>query len=173
MSERLSPKQQAIVDFLFDWISDQATSPALAEIENGTGLKANAIVDAMRYLRLRSKIICETQGYGGGGKALVVTEVRHPSKGIAAVRDAIFDPILGASYFAEDLAAMSPIVERKCLNCRARFETRGKFNRLCGVCAKDGDPTQQVAPGGYVSNALAVSAGNPAAGMGHFKRGTR
>ncbi len=173
MKERLSPKQQALVDFLYDWLDQQECSPSYADIENGTGMKPAAISDCLRYLRLKRCVGTTYETYVDGGRIFAIDAVAHPTKGIKQIQPAFYDVILGASYFAEDLATMAPIIERKCLNCRSRFETRGRFNRLCHKCAKDGDQSQQVAPGGYVSNMLAISAGNPAAGMGHFKRGTR
>ncbi|HEU4986878.1 MAG TPA: hypothetical protein VFT89_07415 [Rhizobiaceae bacterium] len=163
-----------LLTFYFDFIDENGFSPTPTDVHVGTGIHLSDIGSLNRVLAMKGAITMEkTTANDGKGRGFAVVEVCHPNKGETRLEPTFYDDTFGASYFAEDLASLPPKIERRCLCCRSKFEARGRFIRLCGVCRKEGEAMSPYDDGGYVSNALAVSWGNPAAGIGGFRRGTK
>lgn len=170
-NKKLTTKQARLVDFYFSFLSERGYSPQLSDTVNATGFAPGNIGSTVQAMIWKG--LLEMERFSGRGRNIAITAVNHPTLGRVELEETVYDKSLGASYFASDAEELPPIINRDCLCCSRHFETRGRFSRLCSVCREDADDYSTITGGGYVSNALAVSWGNPGSGIGKFKNGTK
>lgn len=150
----LSPKQQGILDFLFEYVSSTGQAPtrdnfaielelSLPELNNvATTIQSLSLRGLVRYRR------AEHRTRYGHGKILAVIEVSHPRFGLARVHDV-------------DRCFDNMGKEIPCLCCASRFMSAHKFNRLCPSCSMTAAQYASAGyEGGYISNGLAIFSGH-------------